>query len=142
MSILRNRKQKEVWQSSWSPSNSIPPIKHIHEFFDARLFSAHPHALRIRVFVPSDALRHHYDMSRIENKTADRPILDAISLSIRWWVAHLRDSDGTIPTKAVKGDISINWKRLREMVHSMRDWEPRLVNSMVVMIPKQKFDVR
>ncbi|KAJ0132494.1 Dual specificity protein kinase lkh1 [Fusarium oxysporum f. sp. albedinis] len=68
----------EVWQSTWSLRNAILLMKHLHEFFDAQLFSIHPHTLHIRVF----ALRHHYDMSCIENMTADRPILDAISPSI------------------------------------------------------------
>ncbi|KAJ9413670.1 hypothetical protein FOXG_21547 [Fusarium oxysporum f. sp. lycopersici 4287] len=225
----------------WSPRNGILLMKHLHEFFDVRLFSIHPHTLRTRVFVPYDALtefngkrasvhttidrkalRHHYDMSCIENMTADRPILDVISPSTsmmtsgkatpltartdlpatptsvsratEWWAIPLRDSDGTIPTKADKetfrckvtyymnrrrqrgwmkegGNVndslttrficrisgcsrirrmnrifwkllSRNWKRFKEMVHLMQDWEPRLVNSMVVMIPKQKVDVR
>ncbi|KAJ9413481.1 hypothetical protein QL093DRAFT_1103950 [Fusarium oxysporum] len=30
--------------------------QHLHEFFDAQLFSIHPHTPRIRVFVPYDAL--------------------------------------------------------------------------------------
>ncbi|KAK2471246.1 hypothetical protein H9L39_17477 [Fusarium oxysporum f. sp. albedinis] len=144
-----NRRLKEAWQSIWSSRNGILLMKHLHEFFDVRLFSIHPHTLRIRVFVPYDALtefngkrasvhitidrkalRHHCDMSRIENMTADRPILDVISPSTsrmtsgkatpltartdlpatptsvsratEWWATRLRDSDGTIPTKADK----------------------------------------
>ncbi|EWY79213.1 hypothetical protein FOYG_17606 [Fusarium oxysporum NRRL 32931] len=38
--------------------------------------------------------------------------------------------------------LTRNWKRLKERVHLMQDWESRLVNSMVVMIPKQNVDVR
>jgi hypothetical protein len=30
--------------------------------------------------------------------------------------------------------LARNWKRSREMVHLMQDWEPRLVNSMVVVV--------
>lgn len=75
-------------------------MKHLHEFFDARLFSIHPRTLRIRVFVPYNALtrfngqkasvpatmdrkalRHHYEMCCIENMAAERPNLDATSPS-------------------------------------------------------------
>ncbi|KAF4446340.1 hypothetical protein F53441_10011 [Fusarium austroafricanum] len=95
-----HRRLKESWQSTWSPRNGILLMKHLDEFFDARLFSIHPYTLRIRVFVPYDALtkyngkrasvhktidrkalRHHYEMSCIENMAADRPILDVISSS-------------------------------------------------------------
>jgi hypothetical protein len=37
------------------PRNGILLMKHLHEFFDARLF-VHSDTLRIRVFVPYDAL--------------------------------------------------------------------------------------
>ncbi|PNP52590.1 hypothetical protein FNYG_15832 [Fusarium nygamai] len=93
-----NRRLKEAWQSTWSPRNGILLMKHLHDFFDARLFSIHPRTLRIRVFVPYNALtrfngqiasvpntidrkalRHHYEMSCIENMAAERPILDVIS---------------------------------------------------------------
>ncbi|KAF5547491.1 hypothetical protein FNAPI_8520 [Fusarium napiforme] len=92
------RRLKEAWQSTWSPRNGILLMKHLHDFFDARLFSIHPRTLRIRVFVPYNALtrfngqrasvpntidrkalRHHYEMSCIENMAAERPILDVIS---------------------------------------------------------------
>ncbi|KAI1033865.1 hypothetical protein LB503_011120 [Fusarium chuoi] len=68
-------------------------MSHIHEFFDARLFSIHPETLRIRAFVPYDAildyhgrvanvpqdvdraaLAHHYDMCCIENMAANMPL--------------------------------------------------------------------
>jgi hypothetical protein len=94
----RNRRLKEALQSTWSARNGILLMKHLHDFFDARLFSIHPSTLCIRVFVPYDALkkynsqkvivpttidrkalRHHYEMSCIENMGADRPILDLIS---------------------------------------------------------------
>ncbi|KAI3570971.1 hypothetical protein IWW34DRAFT_300418 [Fusarium oxysporum f. sp. albedinis] len=94
------RRLKEAWQSTWNPRNGILPMKNLHEFFDARLFSIHPYTHRIRVFVPYDALtkfngkkasvhttidrkalRHHYTMSCIENMAAGRPILDVISPS-------------------------------------------------------------
>ncbi|CVL07240.1 uncharacterized protein FMAN_15347 [Fusarium mangiferae] len=93
-----NRRLKEAWQSTWSPRNGILLMKHLHDFFDARLFSIHPRTLRIRVFVPYNALtrfngqraslpntidrkalRHHYEMSCIENMAAERPILEIIS---------------------------------------------------------------
>ncbi|KAF5019179.1 hypothetical protein F66182_8829 [Fusarium sp. NRRL 66182] len=92
------RRLKDAWQSTWSPRNGILLMKHLHDFFDARLFSIHPRTFRIRVFVPYNALvrfngqeaavpttidrkalRHHYEMSCIENMSADRPILDVIS---------------------------------------------------------------
>ncbi|KAG8410246.1 hypothetical protein J3458_017962 [Metarhizium acridum] len=92
------RRLQEAWRSTWSPRNGILLMKHLHEFFDARLFSIHPRTLRIRVFVPYDALirfngqkatvssnvdrkalRHHYEMSCIENMAAERPNLDPIS---------------------------------------------------------------
>ncbi|KAI0812963.1 hypothetical protein GGR55DRAFT_687851 [Xylaria sp. FL0064] len=95
------RRLQEAWQNTWSPRNGILLLKHLHEFFDARLFSIHPHTFRVRVFVPYDALarfngrrasvpatidrkalRHHYEMCCIENMAAERPILDATSLSM------------------------------------------------------------
>ncbi|KAI0433447.1 hypothetical protein F5Y09DRAFT_73915 [Xylaria sp. FL1042] len=95
------RRLQEAWQSTWSPRNGILLMKHLHEFFDARLFSIHPRTLRVRVFVPYDALtrfngqrasvpptidrkalRHHYEMCCIENMAAERPSLDVTSPGI------------------------------------------------------------
>ncbi|KAM3515725.1 hypothetical protein MY11210_000703 [Beauveria gryllotalpidicola] len=89
---------KAAWLSTWSPANGILLMKHIHDFFDARLVSIHPETLLIRVFVPYDylepyhgrkarlsdmvhrlALRHHYDMCCIENMAARRPSADVTS---------------------------------------------------------------
>ena len=94
------RRLQEAWQHTWNPRNGILLMKHIHEFFDARLFSINPHTFRIRVFVPYNALikfngerasvpattdrkalRHHYEMCCIENMAAERPNLDATSPS-------------------------------------------------------------
>ncbi|KAI0399511.1 hypothetical protein F4802DRAFT_589077 [Xylaria palmicola] len=91
-----SRRLQEAWQNTWSPRNGILLMKHLHEFFDARLFSIHHRTLRIRVFVPYNsltrfnsqkasvpatidrkALRHHYEMCCIENMAAERPNLDA-----------------------------------------------------------------
>ncbi|KAJ4246863.1 hypothetical protein NW762_013415 [Fusarium torreyae] len=93
-----SRRLREAWESTWSPRNGVLLMKHLHDFFDARLFSIHPRTLRIRVFVPYNALtrfngqkaavptsvdrkalRHHYEMSCIENMAAERPNLDVIS---------------------------------------------------------------
>ncbi|KAJ8128811.1 hypothetical protein O1611_g4820 [Lasiodiplodia mahajangana] len=85
------RRLREAWQTAWSPSNGILLMKHLHGFFNARLFSIHPDTFRIRVFVPynaltrfngrkasvpesvdCEALRHHYEMCCIENMAAAR----------------------------------------------------------------------
>ncbi|PCD21792.1 hypothetical protein AU210_015595 [Fusarium oxysporum f. sp. radicis-cucumerinum] len=82
----------QAWQLTWSVKNGILLLSHLHELFDARLFSIHPETFKIRVFVPYDvileyhgreaiinwemdtrALRHHYDMCCIENMTAQMP---------------------------------------------------------------------
>ncbi|OAA65096.1 hypothetical protein LEL_10543 [Akanthomyces lecanii RCEF 1005] len=92
------RRLREAWQNTWSSDNGILLIKHIHDFFDSRLFSIHPETSLIRVFVPyqaleryhgreaqislnvdRNALRHHYDMCCIENMAARRPNLDIAS---------------------------------------------------------------
>ncbi|KAM3514003.1 hypothetical protein MY11210_002320 [Beauveria gryllotalpidicola] len=86
------RRLCQAWEKAWSPGNGILLMKHIHDFFDARLLSIHPTTLRIRVFVPFEdlelyhgrkaqipprvdrsALAHHYDMCCIENMSAERP---------------------------------------------------------------------
>ncbi|KAM0417403.1 hypothetical protein ACHAPT_012638 [Fusarium lateritium] len=72
---------------------------HLHDLFDARLFSIHPDTHRIRAFVPYDvvtefhgrkaflppvvdreALRHHWDMCCIENMAALAPYPDIMPL--------------------------------------------------------------
>lgn len=84
-----NRRLMQAWESTWDPANGILLLSHLHELFDARLFSIHPKTLRIRVFMPYDvllgyhgalakvprsvdraALRHHYKMCCIENMAA------------------------------------------------------------------------
>ncbi|KLP22620.1 uncharacterized protein LW94_12746 [Fusarium fujikuroi] len=75
-------------------------MSHIHEFFDARLFSIHPETLRIRAFVPYDAildyhgrianvpqdvdraaLAHHYEMFCIESMAANMPLPELTTLT-------------------------------------------------------------
>ncbi|KAM3433127.1 hypothetical protein MY4824_006182 [Beauveria thailandica] len=92
------RRHYEAWQHTWSPDNGILLMKHLHDFFDARLFSINPETLRVRVFVPFDAikmyhgrkvkvtdnvdrhaLRHHYEMCCIENMAAKQPNLEITS---------------------------------------------------------------
>ncbi|KAM3509776.1 hypothetical protein MY11210_006179 [Beauveria gryllotalpidicola] len=86
------RRLCQAWHMTWSADNGILLMKHLHDFFDSRLFSIHPTTLRIRIFVPYKALepyhgqkaqvarsvdrralRHHYDMCCIENMAAKRP---------------------------------------------------------------------
>lgn len=88
------RRLQEAWENTWDPGNGILLMKHLGEFFDARLFSIHPLTLRIRVFVPYnaltrfngqranvpetvdlEALRFHYEMACIENMAAKKPDL-------------------------------------------------------------------
>ncbi|KAI0877484.1 hypothetical protein GGS24DRAFT_487861 [Hypoxylon argillaceum] len=95
------RRLQEAWHNTWRPNNGILLMKHLHEFFDARLFSIHPRTLRVRAFVPYDvltefngrkasipttvdrkALRHHYEMCCIENMAAQRPNLNVALPSI------------------------------------------------------------
>ncbi|KAI1171941.1 hypothetical protein F4777DRAFT_563608 [Nemania sp. FL0916] len=83
------RRLRITWEKTWSHRNGILLMRHLRHFFDARLFSIHPKTLRIRVFVPYDALlrfngqiasvsqqvdrralRQHYEMSCIENMAA------------------------------------------------------------------------
>ncbi|KAF5023173.1 hypothetical protein F66182_4770 [Fusarium sp. NRRL 66182] len=94
------RRLVEAWMQTWSATNGLLLMSHLHEAFDARLFSIHPETLRIRAFVPYDtimdyhgtearvpldvdrhALRHHYDMCCIENMAAKMPPEDLIALS-------------------------------------------------------------
>ncbi|KAM3431649.1 hypothetical protein NHJ13734_007201 [Beauveria thailandica] len=92
------RRLCQAWHMTWSADNGILLMKHLHDFFDTRLFSIHPTTLRIRVFVPYKslepyhgkkaqvarsvdrmALRHHYDMCCIENMAAKRPTQELAS---------------------------------------------------------------
>ncbi|KAI0868414.1 hypothetical protein GGS24DRAFT_482490 [Hypoxylon argillaceum] len=94
------RRLQKAWRSTWSPRNGILLMKHLREFFDARLVSIHPDTLRVRVFVPynaltrfngqiasvstrvdHEALRYHYEMCCIENMAAESPYLDTTSPS-------------------------------------------------------------
>jgi hypothetical protein len=73
-------------------------LSHLHELFDARLFSIDPKTHKIRAFVPYDviteyhgrkatlprdvdplALQHHYDMCCIENMAAQFPYIDMMT---------------------------------------------------------------
>jgi hypothetical protein len=95
------RRLQQLWHSTWSAKNGILLLAHLHELFDARLFSIHPDTHRIRAFVPYDvltefhsrkaflppivdreALRHHYDMCCIENMAALTPYPEIMSLGI------------------------------------------------------------
>ncbi|EJP62257.1 uncharacterized protein BBA_08799 [Beauveria bassiana ARSEF 2860] len=92
------RRLYEAWQHTWSPDNGILLMKHLHDYFDARLFSIHPETLRVRAFVPFDgvneyhgrkaqvtdnvdrnALRQHYEMCCIESMAAKQPNLERAS---------------------------------------------------------------
>ncbi|OBS16238.1 hypothetical protein FPOA_13042 [Fusarium poae] len=94
-----SRRLVEAWMQTWSATNGLLLMSHLHEAFDARLFSIHPETLRIRAFVPYDvimdyhgtearvpldvdrhALRHHYDMCCIENMVAKMPPEDLIAV--------------------------------------------------------------
>lgn len=91
---------REAWERTWSASNAILLLSHLHEAFDSRLFSIHPDTMRIRVFVPYDvlieyhdrkavlprsvdrkALQHHYEMCCIENMAAERTLSEPILIS-------------------------------------------------------------
>ncbi|KAM0420357.1 hypothetical protein ACHAPT_011899 [Fusarium lateritium] len=95
------RRLRAAWERTWSAKNGLLLFSHLHELFDARLFSIHPDSLRIRVFMPYDvlldyhgvlaqlsstvdrrALRHHYEMCCIENMAADMPLSEAVSLEL------------------------------------------------------------
>ncbi|KAH6985459.1 hypothetical protein EDB80DRAFT_767932 [Ilyonectria destructans] len=90
------RRLREAWDRTWSAENSLLLLSHLHELFDARLFSIHPETLRVRVFMPYDvlldyhgsvaqlspivdrrALRHHYQLCCIENMAAKMPLSEA-----------------------------------------------------------------
>lgn len=90
-----HRRLMQAWENTWDPANGILLLSHLHELFDARLFSIHPKTLRIRVFMPYDvllgyhgaiakvprsvdraALRHHYEMCCIENMAAKMAYLE------------------------------------------------------------------
>lgn len=98
-SRFSSRRLREAWDRTWSPKNGLLLLSHLHELFDARLFSIHPDTMRIRVFVPYDvildyhgcvaqlplggvdhrALRHHYEMCCIENMTAEMPLSEFVA---------------------------------------------------------------
>ncbi|KAG6354878.1 hypothetical protein INS49_003959 [Diaporthe citri] len=77
---------KQVWQRTWTFSNGLPMLSHLHKCFDDRIISIHPETRRIRAFadydiltqyhgqlahlpanIDSKALRHHWDMCCLEN---------------------------------------------------------------------------
>lgn len=92
------RRLRQAWDCTWSLENGILLLSHLHELFDARLFSIHPDTLQIRVFMPYDvlldyhgsiahlswnvdrrALRHHYEMCCIENMAAKMPLSEVLA---------------------------------------------------------------
>lgn len=94
------RRLRTAWQRTWSADNSILLLSHLHELFDARLFSIHPDTFQVRAFVPYDvvceyhgrkarlpvgvdraALRHHYEMCCIENMGAKMPLMEPASVT-------------------------------------------------------------
>lgn len=106
---------REAWRRTWSSKNGILLLSHLHELFDARLFSIHPDTHRVRVFVPYDvitghhgrkaklgppvdpnALRYHYDMCCIENMGAHLRPMDLVTDS------GLATS-GTVSSQAIPG---------------------------------------
>ncbi|KAK1761710.1 hypothetical protein QBC33DRAFT_604003 [Phialemonium atrogriseum] len=91
---------RTAWQRTWSADNSILLLSHLHELFDARLFSIHPDTFQVRAFVPYDVvceyhgrkarlpvsvdqavLRHHYEMCCIENIGAKMPLMEPASVT-------------------------------------------------------------
>ncbi|KAH6977606.1 hypothetical protein EDB80DRAFT_757377 [Ilyonectria destructans] len=118
------RRLREAWQNTWNPRNGILLMKHLHEFFDAPLFSIRPHTLRIRVFMPYNALARFNgqkaSMCSIENMAAERPNLDTASPSTSRiatygsyiWDRHAVYSRGT-QMEAVTGRTSNPAKRSR-----------------------------
>ncbi|KAH8761670.1 hypothetical protein F5883DRAFT_500103 [Diaporthe sp. PMI_573] len=84
--INKPSEMKQVWLRTWTFSNGLPMLSHLHKCFDARLISIHPETRRIRAFadydiltqyhgqlahlpeyIDSKALRHHWDMCCLEN---------------------------------------------------------------------------
>ncbi|CAH0019331.1 unnamed protein product [Clonostachys rhizophaga] len=117
--MYSSRRLGELWLRTWSSSNSILLLSHLHELFDARLFSIDPKTHRIRAFVPYDviteyhgrkailprdvdplALRHHYDMCCIENMAAQFPYIDMMTL-----FEDSRMTSGTKTPASAKTDL-------------------------------------
>ncbi|KID81381.1 hypothetical protein MGU_11251 [Metarhizium guizhouense ARSEF 977] len=97
-SLYSPRRLREAWKCTWSAENGLLLLSHLHELFDARLFSIHPETLRVRVFMPYDvlldyhdniaqlspivdrkALRHHYEMCCVENMAAKMPMSESFA---------------------------------------------------------------
>ncbi|KAG7402914.1 hypothetical protein Forpe1208_v016786 [Fusarium oxysporum f. sp. rapae] len=112
------RRLGELWLRTWSSRNSILLLSHLHELFDARLFSIDPKTHKIRAFVPYDviteyhgrkatlprdvdplALQHHYDMCCIENMAAQFPYIDMTSFE------DSRMTSGTKTPASTKTDL-------------------------------------
>jgi hypothetical protein len=89
---VNNERLVQAWTDTWSSKNGILLMNDIRQLFEARLISIHPDTHTIRAFVPYDvitdfngkkaniprkvdkvALRHHYEMSCIENMAAQMP---------------------------------------------------------------------
>ncbi|RTE71303.1 hypothetical protein BHE90_014284 [Fusarium euwallaceae] len=134
-----SRRLQQLWHSTWSASNGILLLTHLHDLFDARLFSIHPDTHRIRAFVPYDvltefhgrkailppivdreALRHHYEMCCIENMAALTPYPETISLGIATSGTSTALSSRTnFPITPTPGDVVVGEpsKRSRSTRH-------------------------
>ncbi|KAI8659046.1 HNHc domain-containing protein [Fusarium sp. Ph1] len=94
-----SRRLRAAWERTWSAKNGLLLFSHLHELFDARLFSIHPDTLRIRVFMPYYVLLDYHgvlahlsspddsgatgDPSKRHRRDPDRPIdvTEALELS-------------------------------------------------------------
>lgn len=123
------RRLQDLWERTWSSSNGILLLSHLHDLFDARLFSIHPDSHIIRAFVPYDvitefhgkkailprdidphALQHHYDMCCIENMAAQFPFIDTSSFDGSRMTSGTRSATSTktdLPMTPGPGDPSL-----------------------------------
>lgn len=118
--MTSNRRLIQAWENTWDPGNGILLLSHLHELFDARLFSIHPKTLQIRVFMPYDvllgyhgavakvprfvgraALRHHYEMSCIENMAAKMAFVEQMPWSVSATTSG-KDTPIDLPSKLTK----------------------------------------
>ncbi|KAF5227548.1 hypothetical protein FANTH_14741 [Fusarium anthophilum] len=116
------RRLREAWMQTWSATNGLLLLSHLHEAFDSRLFSIHPDTLVIRAFVPYDifidyhgttarvppdvdrnALRYHYNMCCIENMAAKMPFEDLILPPYKSQAA----TSGTNTPLSLRGDFPV-----------------------------------
>ncbi|CAF3575162.1 unnamed protein product [Fusarium graminearum] len=97
---IDDERLNQAWKDTWSGKNGMLLMNDIRQLFEARLVSIHPDTYKIRAFVPYDvitdfhgkkanvarkvdklALRHHYEMSCIENMAAQMPAVSHDSAS-------------------------------------------------------------